>query len=156
VAAVISILGVISLVILVICLIILVLHFRVLGKRAAMDDALSTLDELLHDRMELLVDYADSLEPDRTESEEIYTLYELLVTAETRQILKFWAKMQKFVTGNDALQKETEENTAKVTETVIKYNASTEAYNKCISKHPGKLVAYVLSFKPQKQLNFTP
>jgi len=88
----ISIFGVVSMVVLLMCVAALALHFRVLGKRSAMDDAMAKFDELLRDRLESFIELVDVTERD-IDVDAFYALCEFYMTAETRQIIKSWPKM---------------------------------------------------------------
>ena len=171
----ISIFGAISLVVLVVCVAALVLHFRVLKKRSQIDDAMSRFDELLRDRLEMYIDLAEDIPGD---FEEIENLCESYVFAETRQIIKSWAKIERAVaplkTAKDkkealtqmnreetrqleepSLQSKLSENAKEIDAMVRDYNDGVVVYNENISRFPGKIVALAVGFTAAKPMHFS-
>ena len=151
----ISIFGAMSLVVLIVCVAALVLHVRVLKKRSRVDDAMAEFDELLRDRLEIYLDLAGDAQGD---FEDIENICESYVLAETRQIIKSWAKIEKSVAPlkseinkNEALA----QNAKDIDAMVRAYNNNVAVYNDSIAHFPGKIIALAVGFTAVKVLHFS-
>lgn len=105
---------------------VMILHFKVMRRRGAADEALAALDDLLRERLETLFE---------TAAPEIREKCQALAALETRELF-------------DAIQKI--ENTPQETEKAIAaYNEKISEYNAYIEKFPARAMAVVLGMKKE-------
>ena len=148
----ISIFGIVSLVIFVFCAAALFFHNRLVEKRGAVDNLMAQFDDLLHERLELYVELAEDIAED---NDEIRNICEAYISAETRQIIKAWAKIQKVMMPLKAESEKDEaltENAYEIVVSVRAYNEYVEIYNRCITRFPWKIIAFAVGFKAMKSL----
>ena len=124
----ISFFGIISVVVFTASVAAMVLHFNVMKRRAALDNALAQLDDLLRERLELLYE---------TESNEIRKQCEAAAALETRELLRHFPAPY-----ND--------ETANATEAL---NTAIETYNVYIATFPAKQMAAVLGLAQEKKVH---
>lgn len=144
----ISIFSGVSLVIFVFCAAVLFLHHRLIGKRGAVDYFFAQFDDLLRERLDLYIDLAEALE-------DISSLCESYLAAETTQIIKDWAKIQKTIAPiKDDVDKDESltENAHEMALALRDYNESIAVYNQSIARFPWKIVAFAVGFKAMKPL----
>ena len=140
--------GVISLIILIISAAALIIHHNVVKVRASLDQYMMQFEELLHDRLEIIIEIAEELkQPSICEACEAY------LNADTREITKAWAKIEKITAPiKEELNKALTENAQEIDVVVTGYNGLADAYNNRISKLPGRLIAYIVGLEAVKEL----
>jgi len=149
---VISSLGLLSIIALLVSVGALLLHSRLLFLRGAVDDSFKELEELIHDRLQIIYDIASTLE-DSQDLKERCIKYS---GREVRQILKSMHKLHKAITAipvDSELKDELTENSHEIERAVRAFNEVLVKYNRYVSKFPGRIVSFAVGLKPEKPIN---
>jgi hypothetical protein len=108
----------------------MVLHFRVLKRRGAVDDALAALDDVLRAQLENMYESA--------ETEELRETCEALSEYETRKLYKSLRKISKDLSQAEAA--------------VSTLNEAIEKYNAYAAKFPAKIMLAILALPVEKKI----
>jgi hypothetical protein len=150
--SVISIFGVLSLFVLGASIWAMVSHHRVMRKRSVLDNNLEELYALLHDRLDMLMVLSER----QPENPEYSTLFDAYADRDARALLRALPKINKALSPlNDepVFEKELTHNAEYIKKTAKAYNESIIAYNGCIARFPGMLVAFMVGIKQEKPLS---
>ena len=152
-----SLFGTLSIIVFLICAGTLVLHSKLINKRSNTEVFFSNFDNLLRERLELYIDLVEDLEETDTafNGTEIFDICESYLTAEIRQIIKAWVKIDK---ATNQIKSEIEKNEALTTNgkeiafAIKAYNDNTALYNNNIKKLPWNIIAFAVGFKELKPI----
>ena len=147
----ISALGIASLAVLLFCVGALILHFRVMQKKSRVEGHFADLDNLLRDRLELVMDLCADSTPGEVE---LAALCESYVDGDVRDIIKALPKLRKAIDSFEEIFASDEyiHNTGALEDAAQDYNAALDTYNGFIANYPGKLMAQALGLAPEKPL----
>ncbi|MCL2386988.1 MAG: hypothetical protein FWC89_05470 [Defluviitaleaceae bacterium] len=143
--SVISIFGVVSFLILVVSVGALILHNKIITRRAAVDEALAAVDNLLHEQLETLYETAIT-HPD---SQDFLELCEDYAALQTRELLIALPELQE--EAAHFLPPPEDEKKEALTQAVKTLNTAIDIYNAFITKFPAQLMASILTLEQEHQ-----